>query len=219
MTDMTGKILLTDFHYNIAFLDDERKIKVAFIKGVPFIYISEELQQMFLSNGYRALPEIHALIKLVFSFEGASVDDLVAEIAKRGTTLRTAAEHEEQKKALWNQLPEYLRPLIIGIFSLEFYPTGLSVYINLNTSYTFEQQRLLLARGQNGMAEWLSKAFTTLRAAQYRKAARLLPFLRISSWAIARNNQAVYRYELKQRVMDVLSDGPSDERKVLANTK
>lgn len=211
MTDMTGKILLTDFHYNVLFLDDDRKIRVAYVQGAPFIHVSEELRQMFLSNGYRALPEIRTLLNLVFSFEGASVDDLLAEIAKRGAALKALAESRERKEDLWKQLPEYLRPLIIGIFSLEFYPMGLSAYINLNTSYTFEQQRLLLARGQDDMAEWLSKAFTTLKAVQYRKAARLLPFLRISSWAIARNNQAVYRYELKQRVMDVLSDGLSDE--------
>lgn len=207
---MAEKILCSDYQKNVALLVNEKMIKVVCCEEAPFGYVSEELRQMFLTNGYKGVPHNQALVRLVFAFDGAPLDSLKAEIIKRAAKRRAMVENEERRRILWDQLPEYLRFLIVGIYALEFYSTGFSVYINLSTGYTFEQQRLLLRRGKNDVAQWLKRALAEPKSAQYRKAVNLLPFVHISSWAIARNNQAVYRYELNQQLMDVMLKADSD---------
>lgn len=200
------RMLCSDCHDKMAWLAEDGTIKVEHLDGVPSKYFSEELQQMFLSHNYRVMPDTNALVRLVFSFAGQPISSLEAEIGRREKRRDATNAREERKKALFAKLPAPLQPLIVGIDSIEFYPTGFSVYVNLNTSYPLQQQRLLLRRGKHDIARWLKDALADQRSADAHKAVGLLPLSRITSWALGRENYAVYRYELNERLLALAGD-------------
>ena len=164
-------ILCSDYKRDVARLTADGVIKVEHFADAPYQYISEGLYKKFLAHGYKAPPANDALAKLVFAFDGQPMEQLEAEIAKRGKVKMVARAKEAKRQALWDKLPLPLRSLIVGINSLEFYPTGFSVYVNLNTSYSQQQQHLLLRRGKYDIARWLKVALVEQGGASLRSTA------------------------------------------------
>lgn len=209
------ELLLFKDYDIVAYQDGDRlKVKsVSQIRDPVWRYSSywdKSLRQMARSVGY-ILPFNQGFIhKLLETYNDQSIDELKAEMTRRGKNASLRAQHERLRKELYDSLDPEVKAIIIGIDDIDVYDIGINVHVLLPGHYR-EHVKDAIQNVQKHLKEINQYVrryveFSSERRKTPTVAATILPMCKLVDVTMESASVLILHYQLKNRLINVLSN-------------
>lgn len=161
--------------------------------------LSEWFKNYCVSLGYTA-PE-HAFCANIFTktyfgnMLGKSEKDLMFIVKENGAKRN---KHKEKVERFKKEREEYSNIFIaVDTKDIDFYDAGFSVFVFLNTKYSYQQQLSSLNSNKKELIKYIAKKLSESGRGKAKKASDLLSFCYVSDIVLTRTNEVRVTYQIK----------------------
>ena len=126
---------------------------------------------------------------------GKNINDLIRYVKANGAKIGRYREKREQSR---KECKEYSDLYIaVDTKDIDFYNSGFSVFVLLNTKYSYQQQLSSLKRDKEALIKYTSLKLSEQERGKAKKASNLLPFCYVSDIVLTRRNEVRVTYQIK----------------------
>lgn len=211
-----GGVPLCYYNRKVAYVTTDGRIEMVEVRfDLIEDILFERLVNICIKCGYPKKASLECgppkswVIKQTLMHVGQTIDSLEATIRKQ----RELADKHDSGKALrdWQEYAKTMTDAILGVDSVDFFPNGFNVWISLNTKYNIKQQAAIVREKQREILKFMWEEIGRKKKSQWKKVVDMRPFCRLSEIAVSQQNLAVFRYEIKDEIAKVLSEGEAEE--------
>lgn len=126
---------------------------------------------------------------------GEDENDLISEVKTNG---RKSKKYREKRENGEKERKKYSDIFIaVDTRDIDFYDAGFSVFVFLNTKYSYQQQLSSLNSNKKELIKYIAKKLSESGRGKAKKASDLLPFCYVSDIVLTRTNEVRITYQIK----------------------
>lgn len=144
---------------------------------------------------------------LLRACDGKPAAFLKEELARRKIRSDQSRRNRKENAAEWAKLNQRFNNFVIGVDDIDLYETGFTVYVLLNSRWTFEQQCQWVRKNRAALVRYVQEEMprtTKLSKKKRQLALETLPFCVLDETVLSRQNLLLLKYEVKESIREAL---------------
>lgn len=193
-----GRLFCADYKCSI-YIGEDDVIRV----GPPTTCYRDEgdLKEFVLNCGYKSF-DFRAMIDLMKSFDGQSIDRFREELLRRSQRAAKIRGTRKTKQQLWAECQKKFGGMVLGVIDIAMFDAGFVVWFGVSSFKPFKEQTSFIKANRKDILKYLQEEI--LAIPRWKRAATLLPFCCPTEITVARNNTVAVNYEIRKGIQKVL---------------
>ena len=170
-------------------------------------FIGDSFQEIAENAGYSckyidSYSNWYYLMNFIDSFVGKDISELINAMKKRARANAATRTSMKKSKEVWQESIRRFGNILISVKEISYYETGVNVFVLLNSSLSFDEQRKYIKENKQMCLDFI---LFDLKRKNRKKALNLIKFCNIDQIVVTKENEALFTFELRDKIQETLS--------------